>query len=466
MSDEANDRDEEAMMREEDESLQKSLDLEAWGAEKPPSDFAARAVALATSPSETKKPIFRFKKERGIGLVVVGAALAAGVTFAVRAPAHGEMTADVRKEIAVGPRATLVLEPGAKVSWSGSEVTQERGDVFYRVERGGAFRVHGPGGVDVEVKGTCFRIAEQTEGTMKRRDVGVGVTGAAIATAVLVSVYEGKVIASQKDRHVTLEAGQSARADEKGLSESAPTSATGSGTSSDEPTQAANATLADQVRDYKRRLEKLDGEKEQLATRLKTAESQIEKTGNPNAPPKNEFDLSKEDWAELAEKGAIKIMAPCQSDIAPTPSSLSARGLAPADGAVLSEASRQTHDWLTSKVKPLCLEIVGRADIVDKLSPDGCFHLAEKLLESTDDPSYKESFYRVAEIKAGTRPRPQADDKVPPFEGMMLALVDASSVFESKLAEHYGPDEAHRIVFSERGCSSGGTWTIGPRKKK
>lgn len=76
-------------------------------------------------------------------------------------PAHhtGEASATARREVVIANgRGTAVLERGARVRWSGDQVVQESGEVFYRVERGGAFRVHTPAG-DADVLGTCFRVA-------------------------------------------------------------------------------------------------------------------------------------------------------------------------------------------------------------------------------------------------------------------------------------------------------------------
>ncbi len=102
----------------------------------------------------------------------------------------------------LGARGIAVLERGAHVAWNGDEVTQSAGDVFYRVERGGAFRVHTPSG-DVQVLGTCFRVRveneENGEGAVNLRDLKVGAFGAALGAAAFVSVYEGKVAFSQPE---------------------------------------------------------------------------------------------------------------------------------------------------------------------------------------------------------------------------------------------------------------------------
>jgi hypothetical protein len=69
-----------------------------------------------------------------------------------------------RQTVDVGGRAIAVIEPRGEISWrkQGGEmrVEQRRGDVFYRVDHGGAFVVAAPAG-EVTVTGTCFRVALQ-----------------------------------------------------------------------------------------------------------------------------------------------------------------------------------------------------------------------------------------------------------------------------------------------------------------
>ncbi len=452
-----------------EEPLSKSLDLEAWEPSRPREGFAQEVTARATAarPRTLNKP-------RIVGGVAISLALAAGVLLFLRAPAHGEVTADTRQEVTVGHRATLVLEPGAKVKWTGDDVTQEQGEVFYRVDRGGRFVVHAPGKVDVQVKGTCFRI-KATEESMKKRELGAGIGGAVLATAVLVSVYEGKVIASQGKDEVTLTAGESAKTSEEGLRRGDSDKGAGglgsggsAGGEADRAFEHANGSLAEQVREYRRRLLTIEGEKQALATRLDETEEKLKKSGAGKVPEKNEFDLSKDDWAELAKNGTIKIATPCNASKywEPTPEKLDKMGLQPTDGPIIKEAFRSTNEWMKTRIRATCVQVIGKEDIVDKLGPADCTKLALDIMQATGDEGLEEARYQIGEIQAGLRPPPKEGEKVHPLLSMMLPLAQGQSIFEGKLAEHFGPEEAHRLAFADEMCRSRSTWGgPGPRKK-
>ena len=90
------------------------------------------------------------RRARGVRILAgAGLAFAAGSAIAIgmhamRAPDHGDVLATKRIEVHLGNRAIAVLERGAHVSWTGDQVSQPAGDVFYRVEPGRAFDVHTP----------------------------------------------------------------------------------------------------------------------------------------------------------------------------------------------------------------------------------------------------------------------------------------------------------------------------------
>ncbi|HEY0710028.1 MAG TPA: FecR domain-containing protein [Polyangia bacterium] len=126
--------------------------------------------------------------------------------------ASGETVAAARATVTLGGRGKAVLEAGARVRWSVSagnhaEIHQAAGDVFYRVEKGGPFSVHTPAGI-VRAVGTCFRVEVLMNG--KRQTALAGATGAALAAAVVVSVYEGKVLLAGGTTSQAVQAGEQA----------------------------------------------------------------------------------------------------------------------------------------------------------------------------------------------------------------------------------------------------------------
>ena len=97
--------------------------------------------------------------------------------------AQGQQVAGTRMTVSIADRAAAAMEPGSDLAWSVRKrrvrVDQRRGSVFYRVDRGGPFRVTTPAG-DVEVTGTCFRVSMSAVGKLS-------------TLVTLVSVLEGSV---------------------------------------------------------------------------------------------------------------------------------------------------------------------------------------------------------------------------------------------------------------------------------
>jgi len=110
--------------------------------------------------------------------------------------AVGTASTTARTTIELGSRAVAVAEVGSHLVWNidgDARIEQPTGNVFYRVEPGGAFVVATPAG-DVTVHGTCFRVDLET--------------GASLA----VTVYEGTVTVSNRRGHVDAYAGDTAAA--------------------------------------------------------------------------------------------------------------------------------------------------------------------------------------------------------------------------------------------------------------
>jgi hypothetical protein len=453
-----------------------------WKAQEPPADFADRLMervdAEIAPPIGAPSPARQRAARRF--LYGGGLALAASVALVVgwhaaHEPTRGEAIAADRAEVAMGSRAVAVLERGARVTWNGDDVTQTEGDVFYRVAPGGAFRVHAPG-ADVQVLGTCFRVrVERAEDAVNGRDVKAGAIGAALGAAALVSVYEGKVAVSHASERVTLTAGESARADGTGVhheraraaSESAGTAASAQET--EDPLLAANANLAASVHEYKQRLESIESEKKAIEKRLGEAQERLAAAENDGQVPvsRGDYDLSQDDWKQLAANGEVRARMPCSADEWTLDAkSLTKMGLAPQDAQPIQEALKQVNAQAWSTVRPLCIKAVqGNAQIVDMLGMATCqqlvFQAGRQAKENTD-----EEMHEVAEIRAGMRPLPKNLDDLGSVGKMMYEMSGESSALEKSLAQSIGPDDAHRFVYGgDEGCWNNSTWAAGPRPK-
>jgi ferric-dicitrate binding protein FerR (iron transport regulator) len=477
------------------------LDLSAWDADEPPEGFAERVLLAAREAEEREieapaeplpgperkpeTPVDRPAEVRAItsatpkgrrrGLVVAlfaaVSAAAAWMILSNGAPSHGEVVAEgVRKEVMLGNRAVAVLEPGASLSWQGNRVEQAKGNVFYRVEKGDGFRVHTAAG-DVEVQGTCFRVdleAKKSSEAMQARDWKVGAVGAIAAASMMVAVYEGKVAVSHAQERVMLKAGDSAIAsDAQGvqLTSADGTSASGS-ESSESALENANRNLVGTVSDVKRRLETIESQKKELEAKLAAAEQKLaaENRANDAAPTKNDFDLSQDDLVSLAKEGTLKYRYPCsKSSYRPDAEAIQKLGLAPQDGETISEAYRKVAQWREANMRSVCQEVVGKSDLSERMPVDSCLHLVSDFLAETDPKARREAQQLAVDIRAGLKPMPGPNEKLPALTRLMLASVQQLKVFEDELGKNFGPAEAHRITYSDALCMGNSTWGGGKK---
>ncbi len=462
----------------DDEKIKGDLDISAWDAEEPPVDFAERVVRSARAEgagASGARAGGRLRAYRpwlaGIG---IAAAAAMGLLYAgTRPEPAGEASAsDVRREVQIGDRAVRVLEPGARVRWSGSKVDQVEGDVFYRVERGDGFRVHTTAG-DVDVKGTCFRVTlaeREKEKDMTRRDLKVGAAGAVAAAAMLVAVYEGKVAVSHAKESVTLTAGERATASEARGVVVAKGVASGARSGNGEPEEAletANRNLVESVSDYRARLERLETQKKELEKRLTVAQEKLdaERRGPDAAPRRHEYDLSQDDLVALAKDGTIKFISPCsKKDYRPDADTLQTLGLAPGDADVIAAAYKKTLAWREAQMRPMCQEALGKSELTERMPVSGCMHAVADLLSETDNKARREAQQLAADIRAGLKPTPGPNEKLPVLTRMMLVSTQQAKVLEDEIAKSLGREEAHRIVFSEKLCMGQSSWGGSPSK--
>jgi len=463
----------------------KPEDLESWKAQEPPPGFAERVVSAAVrenrqdakTPAQTSSggpgalASWRLARSRvAVGVILVGS-MAAAVAMTLHlhnATARGDVTADARREVRVGSRAIAVLEPGAHVKWNDDAIEQWGGDVFWRVEPGARFTVH-TAAADVTVKGTCFRVKVRgDEDDMNRRDVTAGVIGAVAGVAAFVGVYEGKVAVSHAGQSVDLTAGQSAQADAAGVHPTGDPASAERGfdkaqatASSDDPLLAANANLADSVRDYRRRLDAISSEKQKLEKKLTEAEARLGDAG----PVKSEYDLTQADWKELAKEGEVRMRVPCggpKGDYSVTPGDLNKLGLAPQDAPMIQAALKQSNARSWGVIRPLCSAALGDAN-VDRIGQSACVAVLAQLDQSQNNDAYTEAVRQVAEIEAGQRPPPGPGDSVMAIERAYLALAGETRNIQSDLAQSIGPDDAHRFVYGDQGCWWNSSHGVGPR---
>ncbi len=173
-----------------------------WPVAPLPDDFVDRVMADVTRERRRQQG-----RRAVLGALVCAAAMAAGVTAFVR-PAHrdrGELTAPERVEIEVAPGVLAVLERYAHIAWGPAGVTQERGDVFYRLAPDRSLTVRTPVG-EIGSAGACSRVRVEPASE-----------GGAATTVAFVSVAQGQVDIRQPGRSTRLGAGRYALLDARSL---------------------------------------------------------------------------------------------------------------------------------------------------------------------------------------------------------------------------------------------------------
>ena len=440
--------------------------LNAWEERQaPPGDFAERVLREVRTEPARRRP--RWLRWAAVGTT---AATAAAVLLRLSGPAsHGEAIAKDRITVQVGSRALAVLESGAEVRWDGDDVVQSEGDVFYRVEPGARFAVHTPGG-EVEVKGTCFRV--KLESKMQKRDVKAAGVGAALAALAMVTVYEGKVAVSHAGQRVELAAGEATTTHTNGVAMTVGSARISPEDTApdpnDDPTVSANKNLVRQVSEYRARLEAIAKQKADIEAKLQKSEANLT-AAQDGAKPRSDFDVSQDDWKELAKDGTIKYQAPCMGPQAsswkPQADDLNALGLSPQDAAPLKDAFARVGQETWAQVKPLCAAAVGSESLADKIGPSTCIHLVLDIENEKNRDATDRARREVGEIRAGMKPMPAPDAKMHPVAKLFLTMTGSNKRLESELAQTFGPEEAHRLAYSSGLCHGQSTFGGSSPKK-
>jgi hypothetical protein len=295
---------------------------------------------------------------------------------------------------------------------------------------------------------------------MNTRDVKSAAVGAAIGAGALLG---GSWIWTATT-HVAA-AGALEDAKRKGGSEEGAAGAAASETEAHDPLLAANANLADSVLQYKRRLEALAAEKKALEGRLAEAQQKLAVAQGDGEGPRSEFDLSPDDWKELAKQGSVRAHVPCLN---PPKSGLLAAdlqkdGFSPADLPAIRAALGSSRKRMWGVIRPLCVQALqGDAALADRLGPLTCWGMVQEMARENGE-DLEEEIRQVAEVRAGLRAAP--GDGEGPVMTLWLALTAQAGMVEQELARSIGPEDAHRFVYGGGGCWNDAKWDVGPREE-
>jgi hypothetical protein len=420
--------------------------LNAWEAPLPPAGFADRVMQAHQNAAPRAAPAGRpLRALLGAALLVTAAA---GWLVAARAgDADGEAAPAARASLAIGRRGIAVAEAGAQLRWqvkSGvAQVHQNAGDVFYRVDKGGgSFVVATPAG-RVTVQGTCFRV-EVNPMASKQTMMAAGV-GAVAATALLVTVYEGRVLLANEHGQTTLAAGEQAsvRAGE-GPSAARPASqlaAQAKSAALDSAPPGAGASREELLaRDQTQRAELA-----RLQARVRELEAAASAGGGGQKKDDRPFfDPSKEELQAMAKDCKLKWDAPTLG-LQPQPmgpKTAAELGLSEQERTEVNRVDADENQRVLTQLRALYVEVTGDRAGADSLTPEA---LENEITAKSPESTVQQVFYKLSHERAGMQAPPGDATGQTPLERMMRLMTTLGDDYEQRLAAAIGPDRARQL---------------------
>jgi hypothetical protein len=391
---------------------------------------------------------------------VVALGAAAAVLLALRAPGR-EVTGGVvdaaggRQSFSVGGRATAVAEAGASLAWrvgadGAARVDQERGDVFYRVEPGGPFVVATAAG-DVTVRGTCFRV-EVVPMKLNRQAGGGVAVGAVLSAAIVVTVYEGRVLLANEHGGAELAAGERAMAREGGApvrisaepdaARAAALDAPPSGDASRDELLRRDAEQRRELASLRARVTRLEGELDEAA-----------RGAGRGRPPGHDSDTLFTDPTpdELAAMAADCRVA---YDLPTLHEELDDRLLSqlpPEARDRAAAAHRRFVQEVAAEIRALYVEVTGDSGGAEVLSIKA---MTEEILSKSPDADAQLALQRISRERAGLQPPPADLSGTTPIERYYRLVTRLGGDYERLAAEIVGPERASAFRRADGGWGS------------
>ncbi|HEU4733177.1 MAG TPA: hypothetical protein VFT22_35035 [Kofleriaceae bacterium] len=417
--------------------------LAGWADGDPPPGFADRVLAAAR-----REPAARRRWRRwpiGVAAAAIAGVVVAALVAGEGSPEQGARVVQARETIALGRRGVAVAEPGTELTWTisaagAAEVHQARGDVFYRVDKGGPFVVETPYG-QVMVRGTCFRVEVLNMSVSRQAWIG-GAVGAALAATVVIAVYEGHVRVVNARGQADAHAGDRIALGAGAAPTKLPAGAPGAPTPV-EPPPSGTATLQELLaRDQSHR-----GEIALLRARVRALESGAAAASNSPEPQAHEghykvFGFSREELADMARRCEIRFDRPGYG-LEPrlmTDKLAHAAGLSPDEQAAFNQTLRAQNDTYMAALRALYQELTG--DPGDNLDTSSLFM---EVLRKSPSAEVEAARKRLAEERAGLVPAPADTHDQSVIQRLFRLDIAAGDTLERMLAAELGPERAHQI---------------------
>lgn len=226
--------------------------------------------------------------------------------------------------------------------------------------------------------------------------------------------------------------------------------------SADDP--GGKLPAASQLEQMNGQLAATQRQRDQLQSGKRNLEGQLQSLqGELQERDRYKFDLTREEWKQLAAEGKVSYRAPCMMPLEMGWKMAQAEqdrlGLSPEDVEALAAALLRSNRRVRDTLSPLCLQIVGKADVVELLGTENCLTLIDQVATRADFKKVIEARRQVAEVHAGLRSPPAPGEAQSPLFEALLLMSSEGKRFEADLAESFGPEEAQRI-WRSMSCAS------------
>jgi hypothetical protein len=401
--------------------------------ESPPAGFAEAVMELR----HQQPPARRARAWRWPALVAAAAAALLALVLGHRGPgADEELLATARQSIRLDTRGVAVMEAGGALERRDGRWTQRAGNVFYRIDRGGEFTLRTAAG-EVVVLGTCFRVEVDPMKLSPQTKVGF-LAGATLATAVVVTVYEGRVRLANGSGRQDLEAGEQGTL----ATGQAPGRLSGAAGSLAAAASAARppALVTATAPDIEELRAKVAAQDKELATLRQDQKMKKGGSGPWVDVPHDELvaraGRCELRWDEPEINGYQVKPLDEKNGWART------AGLSDTERDAYNEALKELQASVAGQLRQLFLEMTGDAQMAEKLPIAGLMGL---ILEKTPDPARTEARSRLSKERAGLLPPPTDPGKTPVIERALRIMTGAGDELEKKLGERVGADRARTL---------------------
>jgi len=420
----------------------------------PPADLVDRTVqAMQAQAGAVRPQVERGSAGRARRLWPVAAALAAGIVLGapiwtmLRARrdgfSAGQRQATAQETIEIGQRAVLVAEAGARLRWRPGparavQVDQPAGEVFYRVNSG-PFVVHTPAGV-VRVTGTCFRVEVSDMKLINRQNLSGAAVGAALGAAVVVTVYEGRVLLARDTGggEMELRPGQSAQMTAVGVQR----------LSAGDPAPGARMTARPGVPRF--------DEAETLRTRIADQEKELAQLRASGAVAKKVeeskerfFNPSRQELLARADRCEIRWDTPNIQGV--NEKDRVRLGLSETEATAMNEALNEVKEQAVRELRALYVELTGDATTAEKLAPQT---IQSEIFARAPEGGRPQARRQLSRELAGLAPPPADVSKTPVIERTFRVMMSIGDRYERAVAERLGAQRARALREKDDGWRS------------